>query len=168
MPGGNTGSNYNGTAGPVIKNLGNTVNSNGIPTIANAGQAIGSSQNLSVSACIPPFCYKPGVTAGTALETKAGITALGRAGAGTDNWPMVRKGGWLALEAKTKGFVPNRVKFNASNQPVAADGVTPVITAPVEGMMVYDTTNKCMKIYTLKEGDATMNWHCITTQTCPD
>ncbi|MGG7437248.1 hypothetical protein ACQ7CU_04125 [Chryseobacterium arthrosphaerae] len=168
LPGGNTGSNYNGTAGPVIKNLGNTVNSNGIPTIANAGQAIGSSQNLSVSACIPPFCYKPGVTAGTALETKAGITALGRAGAGTDNWPMVRKGGWLALEAKTKGFVPNRVKFNASNQPVAADGVTPVITAPVEGMMVYDTTNKCMKIYTLKEGDATMNWHCITTQTCPD
>lgn len=117
------------------------------------------------------YCYKPGAMATTgspALSTKAGITALGRAGTSTDNWPMVRKGGWLALEAKTKGFVPNRVKFNASNQPVAADGVTPVITAPVEGMMVYDTTNKCMKIYTLKEGDTTMNWHCITTQTCPD
>ncbi|MCQ9638100.1 hypothetical protein MP478_01765 [Chryseobacterium sp. WG14] len=114
-------------------------------------------------------CYKPGIIAGTALNTKVGITSLGRAGAeSTDNWPMVRKGGWLALEAKTKGFVPNRVKFNASNQPVAADGVTPVITAPVEGMMVYDTTNKCMKIYTLKEGDASMAWHCISTQTCPD
>ena len=169
LPGGNTGSVYNGTAGPVIKNLGNTVNANGIPTIANTGQAIGSSQNLSVSACILPYCYKPGVTAGTVLDTKAGITALGRAGAGnTDNWPMVRKGGWLALEAKTKGFVPNRVKFNTSNQPVAADGVTPVITAPVEGMMVYDTTNKCMKIYTLKEGDSSMAWHCLSTQTCPD
>ncbi|KFF11267.1 hypothetical protein IW15_16050 [Chryseobacterium soli] len=117
-------------------------------------------------------CYKPGAIATTgnpALPTKVGITALGRAGAGsTDNWPMVRQGGWLALEAKTKGFVPNRVKFNASNQPVAADGITPVITTPVEGMMVYDITNKCMKMYTLKEGDATMAWHCISTQTCPD
>ncbi|MFS4428407.1 hypothetical protein [Chryseobacterium sp. S90] len=118
---------------------------------------------------VSSFCYKPGIIAGTALDTKVGITALGRAGAGTiDNWPMVRKGGWLALEAKTKGFVPNRVKFNASNQPVAADGVTPVITTPVEGMMVYDTTNKCMKIYTLKEGDPSMAWHRITTQACPD
>jgi len=118
---------------------------------------------------LPGYCYKPGITAGTALDTKVGITSLGRAGAeNTDNWPMVRKGGWLALEAKTKGFVPNRVKFNASNQPVAADGVTPVITVPVEGMMVYDITNKCMKIYTLKEGDTSMAWHCISTQTCPD
>ncbi|MBP2619684.1 hypothetical protein [Chryseobacterium jejuense] len=118
------------------------------------------------------YCYKPGAiaTAGNPeLPTKVGITSLGRAGAGSaDNWPMVRKGGWLAMEAKTKGFVPNRVKFNASNQPVAADGVTPVITAPVEGMMVYDITNKCMKVYTLKEGDSSMTWHCISTQTCPD
>lgn len=118
------------------------------------------------------YCYKPGATptAGSpALSTKVGITSLGRAGAAsTDNWPMVRKGGWLALEAKTKGFVPNRVKFNASNQPVAADGLTPVITAPVEGMMVYDITNKCLKMYTLKEGDTSMAWHCISTQACPD
>ncbi|PWN65939.1 hypothetical protein C1638_006020 [Chryseobacterium oncorhynchi] len=164
LPGGNTGSGYNGTAGPVIQNLGNTVNTNGIPTIANAGQAIGSSQNLSVSACIPPFCYKPGIMTGTVLDTKVGITSLGRAGAGSiDNWPMVRKGGWLALEAKTKGFVPNRVSFDASGNPVG------IPTANfVEGMMVFDTTNKCMKMYTLKEGDSSMAWHCITTQTCPD
>ncbi|AZB26993.1 hypothetical protein EG339_21585 [Chryseobacterium bernardetii] len=112
------------------------------------------------------YCYKPGAVATTgnpALPSKAGITALGRAGSGSDNWPMVRKGGWLALEAKTKGFVPNRVAFDASGNPVgipAADFV--------EGMMVYDTSNKCMKIYTLKEGDAAMAWHCISTQTCPD
>ncbi|WP_185287725.1 hypothetical protein [Chryseobacterium lactis] len=118
------------------------------------------------------YCYKPGATAtagNPALPTKVGITSIGRAGAGnTDNWPMVRKGGWMALEAKTKGFVPNKVKFNVANQPVAADGVTPVITIPVEGMLLYDTTNKCMKIYTQKEGDASSAWHCITTQTCPD
>jgi hypothetical protein len=163
LPGGNTGSGYNGTAGPVIKNLGNTVNASGIPTIANTGQAIGSSQNLSVSACILPFCYKPGMLAGTALDTKVGITALGRAGATSDNWPMVRKGGWMALEAKTKGFVPNRVAFDASGNPIGIPA-----TNFVEGMMVYDTTNKCMKMYTLKEGDASMAWHCISTQTCPD
>lgn len=110
------------------------------------------------------FCYKPGITTGTALDTKVGITSLSRAGAtDTDNWPMVRKGGWLALEAKSKGFVPNRVAFDGSGNPVGIPAVN-----FVEGMMVYDTTNKCMKIYTLKEGDASMAWHCISTQTCPD
>ncbi|AYN00707.1 hypothetical protein EAG08_10610 [Chryseobacterium sp. 3008163] len=149
----------------LIKNLcgGITcVGANGIPTIAGAGQGIGSSQNIAINGC-QTACYKPGITAGTALDTKVGITSLNRAGAtDSDNWPMTRKGGWLALEAKTKGFVPNRVAFSAGN---------PVGIAPanfVEGMMVYDTTNKCMKIYTLKEGDSSMAWHCITTQTCPD
>jgi len=166
MPGGNTGGGYTGTAGPVIQNLGNTVGNTvttmGIPTIAGTGQAIGSSANASVSNCTPPYCYKPGITVGTALDTKVGITALNRAGVNADNWPMVRKGGWIALEAKTKGFVPNKVAFSGGN---------PVGIAPanfVEGMMVYDTTNKCMKMYTQKEGEPSMAWHCITTQTCPD
>ena len=38
------------------------------------------------------------------LDTNHGITALGRAGADNNNWPMVRKGAWTVLEAKTKGF----------------------------------------------------------------
>ncbi|WP_330747034.1 hypothetical protein [Chryseobacterium sp. CP-77] len=109
------------------------------------------------------LCYKPGILTGTALDTKMGITALNRAGANSDNWPMVRKGGWLALEAKSKGFVPNRVAFDASGNPVGIPAAN-----FVEGMMVYDTTNKCIKMYTLKEGDASMAWHCISTQTCPD
>jgi len=117
------------------------------------------------SAAVPScFCYKPGATTGgSTLDTKIGITALGRAGTtDTDNWPMTRKGGWLALESKTKGFVPNRVAFSGGN-PIG------IATADfVEGMMVYDTTNKCLKMYTLKDGDSAMAWHCITTQTCPD
>ncbi len=114
-------------------------------------------------------CYKPGVTSGgPILASKVGITSLNRAGFdNSDNWPMVRKGAWMVLEAKTKGFVPNRVKFNSSNIPVADDGTTPVITSPVEGMMVYDTTNKCMKIYTSTDG-VNFAWYCVTTQTCPD
>jgi len=109
------------------------------------------------------LCYKPGILTGTTLDTKAGITALSRAGTNSDNWPMVRKGGWIALESKTKAFVPNRVAFDGTGNPV---GIAPANF--VEGMMVYDTTNKCMKMYTLKEGDTSMAWHCISTQTCPD
>lgn len=109
-------------------------------------------------------CYKPAAIGGTVLDTKVGITALSRAGAkDADNWPMIRKGGWIALEAKTKGFVPNRVAFNTEGNPIGIDS-----SDFVEGMMVYDTTNKCMKIYTLKGGATEMRWHCMTTQTCPE
>ncbi|MDQ0065759.1 hypothetical protein [Chryseobacterium lathyri] len=140
-------------------------------TMGNGSTGIQSQQKYTYNTAIldvcmlapaASVCYKPGITAGTTLDTKAGITALNRAGVNADNWPMVRKGGWLALESKTKGFVPNRVAFSGGN---------PVGIAPanfVEGMMVYDTTNKCMKMYTLKDGDTSMAWHCITTQTCPD
>lgn len=109
-------------------------------------------------------CYKPGLTTGgTILDTKIGISALGRAGADGDNWPMVRKGGHIALESQTKAFVPNRMPFNASGNPIGIAAAN-----FVEGMMVYDSTNKCLKIYTLKSGDTEMAWHCVTTQTCPD
>lgn len=111
-------------------------------------------------------CYKPGIIDnGKALDTKVGITALSRAGTtDTDQWPMARKGGWIAMEAKTKGFVPNRVEFdNTTGNPVGI-----AVANFVEGMMVYDKTNKCMKMFTLKSGDTSMKWHCIATQTCPD
>ncbi|PZR21668.1 MAG: hypothetical protein DI535_27845 [Citrobacter freundii] len=117
-------------------------------------------------------CYKPGATTGgEVLDTKVGITSLQRAGADDpDNWPMVRKGGHIALESKTKAFVPNRVAFSdADNNPATPDVPVGISAADfVEGMMVYDTTNKCLKIYTLKEGDTVMAWHCMTTQACPD
>lgn len=148
------------------KNLGNTVGNTattmGVPTIAGTGQSVGASQNNLISLCL---CYKPGVvaTAGNpALISKVGITSLNRAGAAGDNWPAVRNGGWLVLEAKTKGFVPNRLAFS---------GLNPVGIAPanfVEGMMVYDVTNKCMKMYTSQDGGTTFGWYCIATQTCPD
>ena len=100
-----------------------------------------------------------------------GITSLSRAGVdNADNWPMVRKGGWIALESKTKGFFPNRVAFSdADNNPATPDvpvGIS--ATNFVEGMMVYDTTNHCMKIYTSTNNGVTYNWYCVSTQTCPD
>lgn len=118
-------------------------------------------------------CYKPAVTAGTALSTKAGITALGRAGTNADNWPMVRKGGWMALEAKTKGMIINRVRFKNFGtdvapdfRPVADDDTTPILTNPVEGMIVMDLTNRMLKVYTMKNG--VLGWYQIGQQTCPD
>lgn len=115
------------------------------------------------------FCYKPGIAdAGTTYPTQHGITSLGRAGSDNGNWPMIRQSAWTVLEAKTKGFVVNRVKFNGSNLPVADDGTTLIITSPIEGMMVYDTTNNCLKLYTSTDGGTTFGWYCVSTQTCPD
>ncbi|WP_159478413.1 FG-GAP repeat domain-containing protein [Chryseobacterium sp. 18068] len=109
--------------------------------------------NAAISSC---FCYKPAVTAGTILDTKQGITSLQRAGADNDNWPMVRKGAWTALESKTKGFVPNRL---------TAQQITDIPAANlVEGMMVYNTSLNCLYINT--DGTST-GWKCFNTQTCP-
>lgn len=101
---------------------------------------------------IPCICFNPANTTGTAQDTKMGITLLQRAGAAAaGNWPMARKGGHIALESNTKGFVVTRV----STAGLAG------ITAPQEGMMVYDTTAKCLKIY------ADGAWSCFSTATCP-
>ncbi|CAA7387590.1 L-type lectin-domain containing protein [Chryseobacterium fistulae] len=153
---------------PLMVNPGGAADVDGLQ-----GQGLGSSIDSLIQdalCLVTPFCYKPGATTGgITLDTKLGITSLGRAGADqADNWPMVRKGGWIALEAKAKGFVLNRVKFNTSNQPVADDGTTLIITTPVEGMMIYDTTNECLKMYTSTDGGTTFGWHCMETQTCPD
>lgn len=115
------------------------------------------------------YCYKPAVLdLGNIYNSKHGITSLGRAGTKNENWPMVRQSAWSVLESKTKGLVVNRVRFNASNQPVADDGTALVITNPVEGMMVYDKTNNCLKMYTSNNGGSTFQWHCMTTQACPN
>ena len=156
------GSNISGTLNsPAIA----TVDANGVPVITNTGstfnvdgqaqgQTAGSSANASVNGC---YCYKPAQTTGTALDTNHGITALGRAGADNSNWPMVRKGAWTVLEAKTKGFVINRLT-NAQ--------ITAIPSADLrEGMMVYNINQDCLQINI----DGTRaGWKCFNTQACPD
>ena len=103
------------------------------------------------------FCFKDSVVAGTALDTKHGITSLSRAGADNGNWPMVRKGAWTALESKTKGFVVNRLDDTEMGAIPAANLVI--------GMMIYNTTQDCLMINT----DATAaGWKCFKNQACPD
>jgi len=103
------------------------------------------------------FCYKPEVTTGNLLDTQVGITSLGRAGS-SENWPMVRKGGWLALESHTKSFVLNRIPTTAAVNAIAN---------PIEGMIVYDEEAKCIKIYTTLNNGSTYGWHCYNIQSCP-
>lgn len=103
-------------------------------------------------------CYNPAYKPGTGPDTKVGITLLKRAGADhTDGWPMARKSGHLALESNTKGFVVTRM---TTSQITAIEN-------PQEGMMVYDTDAKCMKVYTEKDGTSIKNWYCMTTPACP-
>lgn len=104
------------------------------------------------------ICYRPGITSGTALDSKVGITSLGRAGDNQDNWPMVRKGAWLVLESKTKGFVMNRL----TSAQIAAIPTSSL----VEGMMVFDTNAQCLKVYTTNDSNV-LGWYCMQTQTCP-
>jgi hypothetical protein len=88
---------------------------------------------------------------GTPNPTKHGITLLKRAGENNGGWPMNRPSAHTVLESNSQGFVPTRIeKANLGS-----------ITNPQEGMMVYDTTDKCLKIYS--DGA----WKCFNTQTCP-
>lgn len=90
-------------------------------------------------------CYKPGVT-GTPEITKIGIST--RASKSTINFPADVNNGFIALESNDKGLVITRV-----TDPEIS------ITNPVDGMMVFDTDDVCLKIY-----DGT-KWSCIN-QTC--
>ncbi|WP_312421684.1 hypothetical protein [Epilithonimonas sp.] len=118
---------------------------------ADIGQNFGSSQDSLVRDPDCDRCFRPATTTGTTLPTNHGITALARAGGNTGEWPVRMNGAYTVLDAKTKGFVINRVPTSALSSII---GVT--------GMMVYDTTVNCLKIY-----DGT-SWNCYTKQTCND
>ncbi|MDQ8144402.1 hypothetical protein [Chryseobacterium sp. CFS15] len=125
-------------------------------SITNYTSTYSNAINAAIASCTL-FCYRPAVLSGTVLSTPQGITSLHRAGVDADNWPMVRKGAWTALEAKTKGFVPNRLTIAQINLIPAGD--------LREGMMVYNISSDCLYINT--DGTPT-GWKCFNTQACPD
>ncbi|UTX48890.1 hypothetical protein [Chryseobacterium sp. MA9] len=118
--------------------------------------------------CDSAPCYKPSAVSSPgkpALISLTGISSLKRTGLQSiqDNWPAVRKGAWLVLESQTKGFILNKVDFDASGNPV---GIPPQNF--VEGMAVYDRTNQCLKLYTTQNLGVTYGWYCMATQACPE
>ena len=101
-------------------------------------------------------CYNDAYIGAAGMDTKHGITLLKRAGNdgdgdATNDWPMIRKSAHTVLESNTKGFVITRM----------SSAQITTISTPVEGMMVYDTTVKCLKLY-----DGTQ-WSCFNTPACP-
>ena len=176
-----TAANFNGTVLTIgnttaITGVGSlTLTANGTYTFSPAAGFVGTvnvpytvCDNGTPQACdnatlhltsLRSYCYKtPSALGGTALPVRTGITSLNRAGSTSAEWPLIRRGAWIVLESKTKGFVVNRLSITQIN----------AITAPVEGMVVYDTSNNCMKMYTSNDGGTTFGWFCITTQSCPD
>ncbi len=187
LPSGNANYPYRGqikmiydgvTTGTPAQIISNTPSSSGVPQIVNyagynlntstnpsnlagladntdgtsdIGQAVGTAYNSASRDVECGRCFRPPATTGTALPTNHGITALGRAGSGTTDWPVRINGAYTVLDAKTKGFVINRLPTTALSS----------ITAVV-GMMVYDTTENCLKMY-----DGT-GWYCYSKQTCND
>ncbi|MEG0926703.1 VCBS repeat-containing protein [Chryseobacterium sp.] len=133
------------------------IDENGVPQLVNTGgtadiggdygQGVGGSANVAIYACI---CYNNPNTSGPGIDTNFGITLLQRAGSANVNWPMVRKSAHIALESNTKGFVITRMTTTALTS----------ITNPVEGMLVYDITEKCLKIY---DG---VSWKCFNIPSC--
>lgn len=98
-------------------------------------------------------CYRDPVISGSASDTQVGISLIkGRENLqSSDNWPQSRKSGFIALESNKQGMVVTRIaKTDLGN-----------IVSPQEGMMVYDTTDKCLKIYSDDE------WKCFATPACP-
>ncbi len=149
----------NGPLFPLTLTNGNTLNL--ITWNAGAANTIVVSQSVNGATSVtgrvaglnigPCVCYNPANTTSAGPETKVGITTLQRAGNQNGNWPMIRQSGHLALESNSKGFVMTRV----TTAQLAG------ITNPQEGMMVYDTTAKCLKIYADKA------WRCFSTAACP-
>lgn len=103
-------------------------------------------------------CYNDPAS-GPGVATTHGITLLQRASPGNSNWPMIRNSAHTVLESNSKGFVITRMTGDPA-QTAAANHLNK-ITNPQEGMMVYDTFAKCLKIY-----DGT-SWKCFSTVACP-
>lgn len=122
------------------------VNTDGIPLVDGnlATQTIGDSQKPQIQPLGCP-CEKDGILTGTPRTTSIGISTLNR---NTENWlsdnSQNKLGAYVTLESKEKGFVITR---NANPSTGIAN--------PKEGMMVWDTTEKCLKLY-----DGTQ-WKCV-------
>lgn len=132
------------------------------------GYEISANQTVTVEVLSPsnPLCGG-GCFKDPALDTvkhpsKHGITSLQRAGAkNPDNWPMVRESAYTVLESDSKGFVINRLTTAQLNAIVTAGNA-------VDGMMAYDTTENCLKLY-VKDADASKTgWFCFSTPACPN
>lgn len=154
-----TGGIYNSSNTSVA-----TVNSAGVVSALAKGTTVityitpaGCSVTITIN--VGDVCYEnptPSSASNQGKDSKFGITSLGRSGTENGNWPMVRKGAYMVLESKTRGFVIPRMTQ------AQVDKMSEVTTNLVEGMVVYNLTSNCIYVY---DG---VSWNCYKTQTCPN
>ncbi|UKB85989.1 hypothetical protein LF887_10290 [Chryseobacterium sp. MEBOG06] len=104
-----------------------------------------NSQYFTFGTNLQAYCTKD-----PAAGTPDGFTKVGISGYTNlqNGWPGNIPNGFLALESKDKGMVITRTTSGS-------------IALPVEGMLIYDTADKCFKLY---NGTA---WNCIV-RSCND
>ena len=94
--------------------------------------------------CTDIACIQPGNKIGEKKLSNIGISTQKLK---YENWPTNVNGGNFVLESKEKGFILPRISnFNSNIN----------IDESVEGMIVYDNDNKCLKLFNGSE------WKCIT------
>ena len=142
----NAGNNYNTTtnSGNLAGIADNTDNS------SEVGQGDISSINSTIKSSACTICYKAANLVGTTLDTKVGISTLGKGSA----WPENRKGSFLAIESKSKGLVIPRT-------------LPSLIANPVLGMIIYDTGVNCLKMYS-RNNLGVLGWYCMERQSCDE
>lgn len=99
----------------------------------------------TVTVTIRNACTKSPNTLPADSNTAVGVSNLSQVSA---NWPNQIPNGYIALESVNQGMVITRTR--SSN-----------ITNPVEGMVIYDTTDRCIKLYN------GTTWNCIKV-TCKE
>lgn len=124
---------------------------NGIPTLVNGGQGAGSAYDSLINACV---CLKEPNTVGNALPTQIGISTESI----NKDWQPNINGAFLALQSYDKGLVIN----DLSTEEIA------LIRNPVEGMVVYNTDEHCLMIYSKNLGSTNFSWKCFNKQSCQD
>ncbi|WP_449401029.1 hypothetical protein [Chryseobacterium wanjuense] len=108
----------------------------------------GTTNDYFIQRCV---CYDDANTTAAGTDTKVGISLLQKVNPNDGSWPANRKSGHLALESNNRGFVISRMTTAQIN----------AVVSPQEGMIVYDTTVKCLKLF---DGAA---WNCFSTPSCP-
>lgn len=91
-----------------------------------------STATVTVKVNAKPVCHKPSTFTGQGVPTKVGISTIGQPNTG---WPENIPNGHLVMESKQKGFAITQVASVSA------------IANPVEGMLVYDRTENCVKLY---------------------
>lgn len=99
----------------------------------------------------PCPCVKPGNSDSPYLESAVGITLKGEVLDAPGGWPKAVPNGYLVLDAEERGMVITHTTPDK-------------IANPVEGMLIFDTDAKCIKMYRglIPGNDAgRTGWNCL-------